>query len=138
MVWTLVRGGHILFTLVAKSGLGRGLSTLLKGPKEPPPREGSAPESAPLSPGMAALLRRSNGKDGTQDEEPLFAASQVPTSSLGKAILRISLFSADLVLLTLVARLAFMGSGYLGVLEIAICVLALVIGAWLACLALWL
>jgi hypothetical protein len=47
------------------------------------------------------------------------------------------MFIADILLIVLVARLAFVSHGHFGLAEAALCILALAIGAWLSCLALW-
>jgi hypothetical protein len=56
----------------------------------------------------------------------------------GKRLLQASMVLADLVLLAFVARLIFIANGPMGFIQNALCVLALMTGAWLSCLALWL
>ena len=51
--------------------------------------------------------------------------------------LRISLVIADVVLLALAARMVMKNPGRLGIVEVALCVLAIGLGAWLTCMALW-
>jgi len=43
----------------------------------------------------------------------------------------------ELLLFALAARLVFTANGHFGFLEIALCVIAVGMGAWLSCLALW-
>jgi hypothetical protein len=45
---------------------------------------------------------------------------------------------ADLLVIGLVARLALVSHGRFGVIEVVLSILALAVGAWLSCLALWL
>ena len=117
---------------MAKTGLGRGLDHLLK---ERPASVGpeNSPEKAKVTPGMAALLRGGNG-DGKETE--------VGEDRAGRARKRMliqgSLIVADLLVIGLVARLAFVSHGQFGAMEVALSILALAIGAWLSCLALWL
>lgn len=93
-------------------------------------------ERAKVTPGMAALLRGGNGND----KEP--EAKEVPEDLAGRSRKRMliqgSLFAADLVVIGLVARLAFVSHGRFGLVEVALSIFALAIGAWLSCLALWL
>jgi hypothetical protein len=49
-----------------------------------------------------------------------------------------SLFLADLFLAALIVGLLWHIRGRLGFVALALCVLALALGAWLTCLALWL
>jgi len=53
-------------------------------------------------------------------------------------LIQASLFVADFVVVGLVARLAFVSHGQFGAMEVALSIVALAIGAWLSCLALWL
>jgi len=99
--------------------------------------EGPA-QKAEVTPGMAALLRGGNGaarepQNGDKPAEESRAATRRK-----RLLIQASLFAADLVVVGLVARLAFVSHGQFGVIEVALSVLALAIGAWLSCLALWL
>jgi hypothetical protein len=123
---------------MAKSGLGRGLEHLMKErPVSAAPENSS--ENAKVTPGMAALLRGGNGEG--HEPEPTNKA-ETAEDLAGKARKRMliqgSLFAADLVVVGLVARLAFVSHGRFGVMEVTLSILALAIGAWLSCLALWL
>ncbi len=104
-------------------------------PKPSPSSEQPAGTPAKLSPGMATLLRAGNGHQEKLPTEPGEPARRVPKS---RRLLRLSLCLADVLLLGLAARLAFKNGGSFGWLEIALCSIAVLIGAWLTCLALWL
>jgi hypothetical protein len=140
--------------IVPKPALGRGLEKLMKAAK-PPPAEDPASQPPTLSPGMAALLRRGNApskppahrhteadsgeKSGaSQTPDILPADAGTPAASGHKRVLRASLIVADVLLVGLAARMVFKSGGHFGFIETALCVVALLIGAWLACLALWL
>jgi len=112
---------------------------LLKGAKAPPSSaEPAADKPAAVSPGMATLLRGGNGdpKDRGQPEAPTQAA--LAGSARRKRLIKASLIVADVFLFGLAARLVFKTHGHLGFAEAALCIAALVTGAWLTCLALWL
>src|SRR5262245_37475770 len=119
---------------MAKSGLGRGLEHLMK---ERPVSAGpeNSFEKAKVTPGMAALLRGGNGEGKEPDPH-----KEVPEDLAGRARKRMliqgSLFVADLLVIGLVARLAFVSHGQFGAMEIVLSIVALAIGAWLSCLAL--
>ncbi len=51
--------------------------------------------------------------------------------------LRVSLVIADVLLMALVIRLVTKTPGRLGLIEVALCIIALGLGAWLTCLAIW-
>jgi ABC-type tungstate transport system substrate-binding protein len=55
-----------------------------------------------------------------------------------RRLVQASLFLADLFLAALIVGLLLKIRGPLGFLALALCVLALALGAWLTCLALWL
>lgn len=121
---------------MAKPALGRGLQHLMK--------EGAAsgsPENPSqkhyVTPGMAALLRGGNGE--AKEQPPTGKSSHADTESLAAArkLTQVSLFIADILLIGLVARLAFVSHGHFGLVEVALGILAMAIGAWLSCLALW-
>jgi hypothetical protein len=122
---------------MAKSGLGRGLEHLMKErPVSAGPENSS--EKAKVTPGMAALLRGGNG----EGKEPEATKKEIPEELAGRTRKRMliqgSLFAADLVVVGLVARLAFVSHGKFGFVEVTLSILALAIGGWLSCLALWL
>jgi hypothetical protein len=80
------------------------------------------------------LLRGGNGT-------PKSANSSENSQSLGqrnfrwKKLIQISLILADLALLGLAARLALKANGQLGGTDLTFCIIALVLGAGLTCLA---
>jgi len=106
--------------------------------ERPPTGPQNSSKKAKVTPGMAALLRGGNG----EGKEPESTSKAVPEDVAGRARKRMliqgSLFAADLVVAGLVARLAFVSHGRFGLVEVALSILALAIGAWLSCLALWL
>jgi hypothetical protein len=129
---------------------------------KPPPKPGEAGEKpGRLSPGLGAFLRGGRGdeKRETQPELPSAEAADrsrpdqrddggdgntdsetgVPSDARqlagSKRLLRGSLVVADLLLVGLAARLAIKAHGHLGFAEVALCVVAVGMGAWLACLA---
>jgi hypothetical protein len=119
---------------MAKTGLGRGLDHLMK---ERPASAGAenSPGKAKVTPGMAALLRGGNG----ESKEPESEVAEDPAGRARKRLLiQASLFVADILVIGLVARLAFVSHGHFGLIEVVLSILALAIGAWLSCLALWL
>jgi hypothetical protein len=96
-------------------------------------------QKAKVTPGMAALLRGGNGEgkepEATKNGE---AAEDIAQRARKRMLIQGSLFVADLVVIGLVARLAFISHGQFGLIEVSLSILALAIGAWLSCLALWL
>jgi len=87
---------------------------------------------------MATLLR---GGNGTQRSNGQSEAQQAPKEAArfpGKRALQLSLIAADIVLCALVGRLAFTSHHHLSSTDLLFCMLALVAGAWLSCVALWL
>jgi hypothetical protein len=119
---------------MAKTGLGRGLDHLMK---ERPASVGpeNSPEKAKVTAGMAALLRGGNGEGkepGSEDREDRAGRARK------RMLIQGSLFVADVLVIGLVARLAFVSHGQFGLIEVVLSILALAIGAWLSCLALWL
>jgi hypothetical protein len=123
---------------MAKTGLGRGLQHLMKERPASPVSETPA-QKAEVSPGMAALLRGGNGaaketQNGYHSKQP----EESRAATRRRLLIQASLFAADLLVLGLVARLAFVSHGRFGLTEITLSIAALAIGAWLSCLALWL
>lgn len=114
---------------MAKTGLGRGLQNLMKEPPVSPRTESPSDKPAQVTPGMAALLRGGNG----EAEEP----AKAQAAARNRKMVQASLVVTDLLLIGLVARLAFISEGRFGFVEVCLCILALAIGAWLSCLALW-
>ena len=112
---------------------------------EPSAGAGSIPTSSAqgpkeLSPGMASLFRGApvpEKADQTNDSEPAPGPMAAPQSLLRKTWVRLSLFGADLLLLALAVHLVLRAHGRVGWLEIALCIVAVGMGAWLSCLALW-
>jgi hypothetical protein len=123
---------------MAKSGLGRGLEHLMKKrPVSAGPENSS--EKAKVTPGMAALLRGGNGEGKEPDPaNKAETAEGIAQRARKRMLIQGSLFAADLVVVGLVARLAFVSHGRFGFVEVALSIFALAIGAWLSCLALWL
>src|SRR5262245_32175017 len=110
-------------------------------PGESTPTPSAGPAPARLTPGVATLLRGTNvlqqsepakQEQGRPNGEPLAATKKLATPN---SAVRISLVLADLLLLVLAARLVVKAKGHVGFLEIALCVVALGLGAWLSCLA---
>ena len=99
----------------------------------------NSPEKAKVTPGMAALLRGGNG-EGKEPEltNKAEAAEDYAQRARKRMLIQGSLFAADVLVIGLVARLAFVSHGRFGVVEVTLSILALAIGAWLSCLALWL
>jgi len=91
---------------------------------------------------MATLFRGSNAnakperKDQAQPPPNGEPSAQSTPTTRSRAV-RISLIVADALLLALAARLVIKANGHLGFIEIALCAVALGLGAWLSCLALW-
>ncbi len=91
---------------------------------------------------MATLLRgnKADPKPETKDQAlPLPNGQSIrpaPSPTRSRAV-QVSLIVADALLLALAARLVLKANGHLGFIEIALCVVALGLGAWLSCLALW-
>ncbi len=54
-----------------------------------------------------------------------------------RGLVQISLVVADVLLFCLAVLLIFRAGGHLGFVEIGVSVLALGLGAWLSCLAIW-
>src|SRR5260221_651357 len=121
-----------------------------KGSPEPSPitpaesaQQPAVPSSpAPLTPGMATLLRGSKPlpKSDTKDQaypSPNSQSPPAPGAPTRSRAVQISLIVADALLLALATRLVLKANGHLGFVEITLCVVALGLGAWLSCLALW-
>lgn len=98
------------------------------------------PEKAEVTPGMAALLRGGNGaaKEVQNGEHSEQAEENRAATRRKRLLIQVSLFAADILVIGLVARLAFVSHGRFGLIEMTLSILALAVGAWLSCLALWL
>ena len=108
----------------------------------PAKASGTATEAPPTganpSPGMATLL--GGGKDKTPSPTESSETEPIPGSAKArnrKWIGLIPLFVADGLLLALTALLAWKGHSRLGRLELGLCVIAVAVGAWLSCLAIF-
>jgi hypothetical protein len=95
-------------------------------------------QKAEVTPGMAALLRGGNGAAREPQNGEMPTEESRAATRRKRFLIQASLLAADLVVVGLVARLAFVSHGRFGVIEVALSILALAIGAWLSCLALWL
>jgi len=123
---------------MAKSALGRGLRHLMTERSADSPD--NSPEKPQVTPGMAALLRGGNGEPKephSDDKSQLTDEESLPATLRKRKLIQASMFIADILLIGLVARLAFVSHGHFGLVEVALCILAIAIGAWLSCLALW-
>ena len=116
-----------------------------------PPAPSSSPSTEPpaeerkdgvrVTPGLATLLRGTAPKPAEEvktqvEPKPNGAPAQSERSVTKHRAVRISLVVADLLLLALAARLVS-AKGHIGFVEVALCVVALGLGAWLTCLAIW-
>ena len=120
-------------------------STSTSSPSAPNPDRSiqTAENAKRLTPGVASLLR------GTQTDSPPETPARkpadpkpAPASDTRPSIFRNPLVAgsfilADVVLLVLATRLVLTAKTELGFLEILLCIVAVGMGAWLACLALW-
>jgi hypothetical protein len=132
------------YTRVAKPALGRGLGKLMKEAQAPPPLNDPVSKSGTAPAGVATLLR--GVKDPVKPSLSIVQPLAKPQPRGGEAArgqsrsnlpMRISLVLADVVMIGLVAHIAFYRTEPLGWLELTLCIIAMVLGAWLACLALW-
>ena len=129
--------------LVSKSALGRGLGRLLGGNVHGSPKADSAPKTPAMTPGVATLFQ--GGKAAAYGKLPNTGAGRGANEEQAATLppkvrrtVKISLIAGDAAILGLVAWL-LLGSGKpLTSIEILISVLAVVLGAWLTCLALFL
>ena len=102
------------------------------------PENGS--ETPQVTPGMAALLRGGNGGPKGQKPSETLDKKDGENAAAGhrkRKVIQASMMVADLLLVLLVMRLALVSGGRFGFFEVTLCILALGIGAWLSCLALW-
>jgi hypothetical protein len=110
----------------------------MKEPKAAPLPAGPPAEPVSITPGVAALLRGGNGTPQAALEADAEQPAQPAAAPPGKRLLQASLVLADLLLLVFVTRLILAAHGPMGIIQLGLCVLALMVGAWLSCLALWL
>jgi hypothetical protein len=118
------------------------LGKLLGGNVHGSPPAALAPKTPEMTPGVATLFQGAKAcppRQPNSDNPPQFIQPNASggRSRIGKTV-KVSLVAGDLAILGLVAWL-LLGSGKpLTTTEILICVLAVVLGAWLTCLALYL
>jgi hypothetical protein len=135
--------------LVSKTALGRGLGKLLGGRVHGSPKADSAMSTPGMSPGVARLFeggKSEAGTDGAKGEAQGGERGEVTNNKeeqVGKGrkvkqVIRWSLVAGDVSILGLVAWVLLESGKPLTSLEILIGVLAVVTGAWLASLALYL
>ena len=111
----------------------------MKAPEPTAPQAERAATPANVSPGVAALLRGANHSPKTSDAPPDSTEEPHPlVRPSGKRLLRVSLVVADVLLVALAVFLVSTRQRPLGLGGIALCTGAIITGAWLACLALWL
>ena len=96
----------------------------------PPAASASSQPSANAPRGVASLLKAQH----TQEEEP--KAPSVPLPHPHRNLARVSLWAADMLLLGVAAYMAFGTGEPLSAARILLCILALLMGAWLSLLAL--
>jgi hypothetical protein len=116
---------------VAKAALGKGLGNLMKDTKGPVSFDASSRRPPNLSPGMASLLNH-------YGEPERHSPSAPTTSPVLIEIGKISLVAADILLCVMAMYIKFGSSSPLGAFGILVCVLALLLGAVLSCVAIWL
>ncbi len=92
---------------------------------KPTPDQGTRPR------GLALLLRGRNGNGSVHPEHP-------PVPKRQRVLLKSTLVFADVLLVALAGWLVFGPNQHIGLFQIALAVVALATGAWLACVALWL
>ncbi len=110
----------------------------MKEPKTTAPSAQPA-ASAGTPQGIAGLLRGAGSSPKSGDAQPESKLELYPLHrQSGRRLLRISLVVADVLLVGLAVFLVRQMPRPLGFGGIVLCAAAMVIGAWLACLALWL
>ena len=111
----------------------------MKEPKTSAPSGQPAASLTGNSQGITKLLRGAGPSQTPGDSQPDPQLDLYPLHrQSGRRLLRISLVLADILLVGLAVFLVQQMPRPLGFGGIALCVGAMVIGAWLACLALWL
>ena len=114
-------------------------------PAEPAPgqdagsKTGEEGKNEGLSPGMAALLKQGNSTTTEPAAEAKIKEASEPPPDfvmlLAQALVRPALVAADVVLLVLAAVVVLRAHQPLGFWEVALCVIAVGLGACLSCLA---
>jgi len=133
-------GSRALGISVSKPALGRNFGHLMKEAKTSSASSEPATEPASVSPGLATLLRRSNGEGRTPESGPAPGPEPAtpPLPFRRRRLLQASLLLADVLLLALAMLCIFKGRAPFGFIGIVLCVIAVALGAWLSCLAFWL
>jgi len=129
--------GSMLVLAVSKTVLGRGLGKLMKEVNQLPPSGESPLKSSNASPGVGALLRGGNEPQKSKTQSESETRSRGPKITQTR-LLQAALVAGDALLLGLVARLVLLKGGPLETSDLVLCLLALILGAGLTCLALWL
>lgn len=137
---------------MSKPALGRGLGQLLGKDAPSDPKAAPTSKTPGMTPGVAALFKVGEAKPHRESHEPS-ATAEPPDTAIHRKIhppshnpglagrrrlVKVSLIAADISIVGLVAWLLLGSSKPLTNLEILISVLAMVFGAWLTCLALFL
>ena len=104
--------------------------------KDSPHSTESRPEQPALSAGMAVLLRRTDEAPKESEQAPPSKTQE--SDRKVKRVLRLVLFLGDFLLLAMTAQMMYSSPGPLGAGQILVCLVALLVGAWMACMALWL
>ena len=122
----------------SKTALGRGLGTLMKEPSQPALAEKGALQPVSITPGVASLLRVGNGASRPEPKPAPPSILSPLEPQFAKRLVQVSLVAGDLLLLALVAWFWFGTGGNLSALQVLLCAIGILLGAWLSCLALWL
>ncbi len=118
----------------SKPALGRGLGTLLQEPKVPPQPGADPRDPVPLTPGVGALMRGTGTKANLR---PMPIGASPGKSPFLRTLLKVSLLAADVLLLGLVTWILLGSDQQPTITAILLCTLAILMGAWLAVLAVW-
>ena len=90
-----------------------------------------------ISPGMAALLRTDKNAQQDRVDKVEIAVAQCAGKHPLSPVVRLSLFSSDVLLCTLVLSWAWKHGGTLSAWELVLCASSILLGAWLSVIALW-
>jgi hypothetical protein len=109
----------------------------------PPARERGAESAKPTA--WVRVLLRDGDNAASPETETRSSPAQDPAPAPGREaepsrlspLLRPSLLVADLLLVILAVWLVFTRHGRMGLAEAALCMAAVTLGAWLACLVFW-
>ena len=123
---------------MSKTALGRGLGKLMTEGAQVSPEQRSASKPVNISPGVGALLRGANGFKKSQNESQTGETLPIRQALPQKRLIQAALIGGDLLLLGLAARLAWKAGGPLDMSDLMLCLIALILGAALSCLAFWL